>query len=97
MRGLLGAGFLPARKTIPLEGTAHACGTLIAGSDPQTSVVDGEGRVHGFENLYVVDGSVLPRSSRMNPGLTIYAWSLRVAERLLAAAAHAAPPDGGVP
>jgi choline dehydrogenase-like flavoprotein len=28
----------------------------------------------------VVDGSVLPRSSRVNPALTIYDWALRVAE-----------------
>jgi choline dehydrogenase-like flavoprotein len=32
--------------------------------------------------LYVVDGSVLPRSSRVNPSLTIYSWSLRVAQAL---------------
>ncbi len=31
-----------------------------------------------MENLYVVDGSALPRSSRVNPALTIYAWALRV-------------------
>jgi choline dehydrogenase-like flavoprotein len=30
----------------------------------------------------VTDGSVLPRSSRVNPALTIYAWGLRVASRL---------------
>jgi choline dehydrogenase-like flavoprotein len=30
-----------------------------------------------------VDGSVLPRSSRVNPSLTIYAWSLRVADLLV--------------
>jgi choline dehydrogenase-like flavoprotein len=30
----------------------------------------------------VVDGSVLPRSSRVNPSLTIYSWSLRVAQTL---------------
>jgi choline dehydrogenase-like flavoprotein len=35
-----------------------------------------------MENLYVVDGSVLPRSSRVNPALTIYAWGLRVASKL---------------
>jgi choline dehydrogenase-like flavoprotein len=79
---LVTLGYLPVTKAIPITGTAHACGTLLAGNDPTTSVVDGEGRVHGMENLYVVDGSVLPRSSRVNPALTIYAWALRVASRL---------------
>jgi choline dehydrogenase-like flavoprotein len=55
---------------------------LVTGSNPATSVVDAEGRVHGLENLYVVDGSVLPRSSRVNPALTIFAWALRVASRI---------------
>jgi choline dehydrogenase-like flavoprotein len=79
---LIKLGYLPITKSIPVTGTAHACGTLMAGNDPTTSVVDAEGRVHGMENLYVVDGSVLPRSSRVNPALTIYAWALRVASRL---------------
>jgi choline dehydrogenase-like flavoprotein len=65
-----------------LTGTAHASGTLVAGADASTSVVDEAGKVHGLASLYVVDGSVLPRSSRVNPSLTIYAWSLRVADRL---------------
>ena len=81
-RALLRSGYLPVAEAISLEGSAHACGTLAAGNDPSTSVVDGDGRVHGLNNLYVVDGSVLPRSSRVNPALTIYAWSLRVASRL---------------
>ncbi|HRW67543.1 MAG TPA: GMC family oxidoreductase, partial [Candidatus Competibacter sp.] len=81
-RALWKIGLPAAAKGIPLAGTAHACGTLVAGSDPRTSVVDANGKVHGLDNLYVVDGSVLPRSSRVNPSLTIYAWALRVAERL---------------
>ncbi len=80
---LLQAGMIPAVKPIPLSGTAHACGTLIAGEDPANSVVDAQGKVHGMENLYVADGSVLPRSSRVNPALTIYAWSLRLASKLV--------------
>jgi choline dehydrogenase-like flavoprotein len=79
---LLGAGLVAPSKRIPLEGSAHSVGTLVAGTDPRRSVVCEDGRVHGMENLYVVDGSVLPRSGRMNPALSIYAWSLRVAERL---------------
>jgi choline dehydrogenase-like flavoprotein len=85
-RQLVRLGYLPVTKPIPVSGTAHACGTLIAGNDPTTSVVNAQGRVHGMENLYVVDGSVLPRSSRVNPALTIYAWALRVASLLQARA-----------
>jgi len=77
-RALLGAGLIAATQRIGLAGTAHVCGTLICGKDPATSVVDAEGRVHGMEGLYVADGSVLPRSSRVNPSLSIYAWGLRV-------------------
>jgi choline dehydrogenase-like flavoprotein len=81
-RALLKAGFVCGVRRIGLAGTAHACGTLLAGSDPRRSVVGADGRVHGLENLYVVDGSVLPRSSRVNPSLSIYAWALRVADGL---------------
>jgi choline dehydrogenase-like flavoprotein len=81
-RQLFRIGYIGLTKTIPITGTAHACGTLVAGCDPETSVVDGAGKVHGMENLYVVDGSVLPRSSKVNPALTIYAWGLRVASLL---------------
>jgi len=81
-RQLLSIGYVGLVKPIPITGTAHACGTLVAGNDPSASVVDADGKVHGFDNLYVVDGSALPRSSRVNPALTIYAWGLRVASRL---------------
>jgi choline dehydrogenase-like flavoprotein len=77
------AGCVSFTKSIPLEGTAHACGTLVTGDYPEISVVDSKGKVHGMDNLYVVDGSILPRSSKVNPALTIYAWSLYVADHLL--------------
>lgn len=77
-RSLLGAGMLAFTRRIGLSGTAHACGTLVCGNDPNDSVVDARGQVHGLRGLSVVDGSVLPRISRVNPSLTIYAWALRV-------------------
>jgi choline dehydrogenase-like flavoprotein len=85
-RQLLRMGYVCVTRPIPITGTAHACGTLVAGSDPSRSVVNANGRVHGMENLYVVDGSVLPRSSRVNPALTIYAWALRVASLMVSGA-----------
>jgi choline dehydrogenase-like flavoprotein len=81
-RQLLGMGYLAATKAISITGTAHACGTLVTGADAARSVVDASGRVHGTDNLFVADGSVLPRSSRVNPALTIYAWGLRLASHL---------------
>jgi choline dehydrogenase-like flavoprotein len=81
-RALLSAGYISFKQAIPLAGTAHCAGTLVAGKDPAQSVVNAAGQVHGIDNLYVVDGSVLPRLSRMNPALSIYAWGLRVASLL---------------
>lgn len=62
---------------------AHVCGTCKMGTDPQTSVIDSENRVHGIENLYVVDSSFFPTSGGTNPALTIAANSLRVADLLI--------------
>jgi choline dehydrogenase-like flavoprotein len=81
---LLRTGMLAFSQRIDIGGTAHVSGTMSAGTSPQSSVVDAQGQVHGLNSLYVVDGSVLPRSSRVNPSLSIYAWSLRTAERLAA-------------
>jgi choline dehydrogenase-like flavoprotein len=81
-RSLLRAGHPGFTQRIGTQGTAHVCGTLVAGEDARDSVVDARGRVHGIEGLYVVDGSVLARSSRVNPALSIYAWGLRVGHLL---------------
>jgi choline dehydrogenase-like flavoprotein/catechol 2,3-dioxygenase-like lactoylglutathione lyase family enzyme len=82
-RALVRAGLLGFTRRIGLTGTAHACGTLVCGGSPADSVVNSEGRVHGLKGLYVVDGSVLPRSSRVNPALTIFAWALRVSDLII--------------
>ena len=55
----------------------HPMGTCRLGDDPATSVADGEGRVHGVENLYVADGAALASSGGTNPSLTIAAHALR--------------------
>ena len=81
---LLRAGLVGVDKYMGLAGTAHALGSLVTGDDPESTVVDADGKVHGMDGLYVGDGSVLPRSSRVNPALTIYAWGLRLGDHLAA-------------
>ena len=62
----------------------HPLGTARAGADPARSVVDGDLRVHGLENLYVADGSAVPSSPGVNPQLTIMALATRAARRIAA-------------
>jgi choline dehydrogenase-like flavoprotein len=78
---LLRCGWLSFTQRVGLNGTAHVDGTLMASADSD-AVVDANGAVFGIGGLYVVDGSILPRSSRVNPSLSIYAWALRVAHLL---------------
>jgi choline dehydrogenase-like flavoprotein len=57
---------------------SHMCGTVVAGADPATSVLDPWCRSHDVANLWVVDGGFFPSSAAMNPALTIAAQALRV-------------------
>jgi choline dehydrogenase-like flavoprotein len=75
------AGYpLVQTRRLGIETNSHQCGTLRFGTDPRTSVLDPLCRAHDVENLYVMDASFFPSSSAMNPGLTIAAQALRVAE-----------------
>ncbi|MFZ0386615.1 MAG: GMC family oxidoreductase [Solirubrobacteraceae bacterium] len=62
----------------------HLIGTAKMGSDPATSVVDGWGRSHEVDNLYIVDGSTFPTSGGVNPTSTIAAFAARAADHLIA-------------
>jgi choline dehydrogenase-like flavoprotein len=64
------------------KNTTHQCGTLCFGTDPKTSVLDPYCRTHDVENLFVVDASFFPSSAAVNPGLTIIAQALRVADHI---------------
>jgi choline dehydrogenase-like flavoprotein len=64
--------------THSISSFSHALGTCRFGKDRETSVLDPECRVWGFENLYVVDGSFMPSGGAVNPSLTIGANALRV-------------------
>jgi choline dehydrogenase-like flavoprotein len=47
------------------------------GPDPATAPLDEWGRFRGIDNLFITDGSALPRSGGVNPSLTIAANALR--------------------
>ncbi len=72
--------FIPNKVPI---ATAHLQGGCRMGKESNDSVTDCWGKVHGRDWLYIADGSLFPKSSHVNPYLTIMALADRVSERLI--------------
>ena len=58
-----------------LLGSAHQMGTARMNPDPNLGVTDLNGKVHGLDNVFIVDSSVFPRCSGVNPMITIQSTS----------------------
>jgi cholesterol oxidase len=69
--GAAGNVLLDILADVPVSG--HVMGGAAIGTDPSTGVVDTAGRVFGYENLRVLDGSIIPGNLAVNPSLTILA------------------------
>ena len=54
------------------------------GTDPASSVLDPDCRVHEAENLFVTDGSFMPTGGSVPYTWTIYANAFRVADKIMA-------------
>jgi choline dehydrogenase-like flavoprotein len=66
-------------------GTGHPQGGNAMSRDPRKGVVGPDFRVHGYENLYIADASVIPSSLTVNPQLTVMALAHHAAQRMKAA------------
>jgi cholesterol oxidase len=64
-----------------VPSTAHILGGCCMGEDAESGVIDASHAVHGYEGLYVIDGSAMSANPGVNPSLTITA----LAERAMAA------------
>jgi cholesterol oxidase len=53
--------------------TAHILGGAAMASSPAEGVIDARNRAFGYDNLYVIDGSMIPGNLGVNPSLTITA------------------------
>lgn len=76
-------------KDAPLDPRAyvailsHLFGGAVMGKDPKRSVCDGDGRVHGYQGLYVADASAIPTNLGVNPQHTIMALARLWSEAML--------------
>lgn len=70
-------------KEITLEssgfglGSCHLHGTCRYSDNEREGVVDLNSKVHGVDNLYIIDGSFMPYPASLNPTLTIQAHALK--------------------
>ena len=60
----------------------HVFGSCRMSADPKRGPVDPDGKVRGVEGLYVVDSSVFPSPSAVNPQATVMALSDVISRRL---------------
>jgi choline dehydrogenase-like flavoprotein len=63
--------------------STHQLGSCRMGNDPESSVTDRNGRVHGVPNVYVADGSVMVNPGGFNPSLTIQALAYWVSAAIV--------------
>ena len=63
--------FLETIAGIP--STAHILGGAVMGKDETEGVIDKYNRVFGYENMYIIDGSMISANPGVNPSLSITA------------------------
>ena len=62
--------------------TAHILGGCCMGAAAADGVIDHEHRVHGYDGLYVMDGSSVSANPGVNPSLTIVAMTERAVAKI---------------
>src|SRR5262245_54768096 len=75
-------GFVDPSGGVPPR-SRHVMGGLRMSDDASGSVCDPFGKLHDLDNVYCMDGGVMPSGSGYNPTLTIIALSLRAACNLV--------------
>lgn len=76
--------FLDAYRKDGTVSTAHPLGGCRMATNASRGVVSEVGEVFGLENLFVIDGAIIPSALGVNPSLTIAAVAERICDALIA-------------
>ncbi len=78
------AGAVHIHRSIKPElSTIHLFCSCPMGEDSPTAAVDSYGRLHGYDNIYLNDASILPATPGVNPQATIMALARRNVEHFI--------------
>ena len=64
----------------PGGATVHEMGTARMGSNPKTSILNGNNQIHAVKNVFITDGSCMTSSACQNPSLTYMALTARACD-----------------
>ena len=65
-----------------IPSTAHVLGGAVMGENPSEGVIDKDNKVFGYENLYIIDGSMISANPGVNPSLSITAIAERAMDQI---------------
>jgi len=78
-------GYIPgSNPQVMTPGLAlHIMGTIRAGTDKKTSVVDKNSKVHDIQNLWLGGNGVIPTAMACNPTLTSICYALQASDSIV--------------
>ena len=65
-----------------VPSTAHILGGAVMGKNTSEGVIDKNNKVFGYENLYIIDGSMISANPGVNPSLSITAIAERAIDQI---------------
>ena len=65
-----------------IPSTAHILGGAVMGADATKGVIDKDNKVFGYNNLFVIDGSMISANPGVNPALSITAIAERAMSKI---------------
>jgi cholesterol oxidase len=73
----------PTWRLLRRAVTVHNLGGVPMGIDGARGVIDEYGEVHGYQDLFVIDGAAVPSATGVNPSASILAMAERNVERAI--------------
>lgn len=65
-----------------IPSTAHVLGGAVMADDPKNGVINKDNKVFGYENMYIIDGSMISANPGVNPALSITAIAERAMDQI---------------
>jgi cholesterol oxidase len=65
-----------------IPSTAHILGGAVMGADKNQGVIDKDNKVFGYNNMYIIDGSMISANPGVNPALSITAIAERAISKI---------------